>query len=456
MSTVTHGKALARALALACAPVCLALGCSAQAPDAIEGVAGFGRNAPRAPDDGLDPEPLAFAVVSSDRTISSISLLQPDGELLRGAFVHSGSATSGLVTALSGDVALPSRSGDPRTLTLIDRFRADVVTRIDVASGEILGQLRTEEREAGESAYSSNPQDLVILSEHEAWLSRYNPNLHAGADDPDAGNDLLRIDPATLERSGERIDLSALDTTAERTNPDSDEREQVRAYARPNRIARVGDPAARKLVVGLSRISRAYDAVGEGAVALIDVDSGDVQALELPGMRNCWQVAAVPDDASHVVVGCTGPLAKGSVREHAGIALLALAEDGLVVEQLWRAADEPDAAIAVFGIVALGGSVVTAVAPGNEDGDQPDRLYRVNLATGAQRELLQAEGAWVLGDGAYNPRAGRLLIPDASTDGDDRPTAGIHRLDVDSELDVVELDLVAVDDALPAWQVAPL
>jgi len=456
VSTARHGKALARALALARVCAGLALGCSAQAPDAIEGVPGFGRDAPRAPGGGRDPEPLAFAVMSSDRTISSIALLEPDGELLRRAFVHSGSATSGLVTALSGDVAIPSRSGDPRTLTLIDRFRADVVTRIDVASGEVLGQLRTEEREAGEGAYSSNPQDLVILSEHEAWLSRYNPNPHAGADDPDAGNDLLRIDPSTFERSGERIDLSALDTTAERTNPDSDAREEVRAYARPNRIVRVGMPEARKLVVGLSRISRAYDAVGDGAVALVDVDSGEAQALALPGLRNCWQVVAVPDDASHVVVGCTGPLARGSDREHAGVALLALVEDALVIEQLWRAADEPDAAIAVFGIVALGGSAITAIAPGDEDGDQPDRLYRVDLATGAQRELLAADGAWVLGDGAYNPRAGRLFIPDASTDRDDRPTAGIHRLDVDADLEPSAIDVVAIDPALPAWQVAPL
>ena len=438
--------------ALALALAGCACACAAQEPDAIAGVPGFGADAPRAPAAGLDPEPLAYAVVSSDRTISSVALLAPDGELLRRGFVHSGSATAGLVTALSGDVVVPSRSGDPRVLTVIERFRADVITRIDVESGEVLGQLRVQARAAGQSAFSSNPQDLVVLGPREAWLSRYNPNPDATPEDADAGNDLVRIDPKTLARSAERIDLSALDTTAERENPDTGERQEVRAYARPSRLVRIG----RKLVVGLSRISRGFDAVGDGAVALVDVDSGDVRALPLPGLRNCSQVVAVPDDATRVAVGCTGPLARGSERDFAGLALLALRDGELMVEHVWRAADEPDAAIAVFNIVALGGTVLGAVAPGDETGDHPDRLYRVDLATGAQRRVLSTKSPWVLGDGAYNPRARLLFIPDASSDRDDRPTAGVHRFTVDDQLELEHEDVVAIDDALPAWQVAPL
>lgn len=438
--------------ALATALACCALACAEQEPDAIGGVPGFGDDPPRAPADGLDPEPLAYAVVSSDRTISSVALLTPEGEVLRRAFVHSGSATVGLVTALSGDVVVPSSSGDPRVLTLIDRFRADVVTRIDVASGEVLGQLRVQARAAGQSAFSSNPQDLATLGAREAWLSRYNPNADAEPEDADAGNDLVRIDPRTLERSEERIDLSPLDTMAERVNPDSDEREQVRAYARPGRIVSLG----RKLVVGLSRISLRFDALGEGAVALVDVDSGEVQALPLPGLRNCSQVVAVPDDATHVVVGCTGPLARGSGREYAGVALLSLEFGELVVERMWRAADEPDAPIAVFNVVSLGDTLVAAVAPGDEGERRPDQLYRVDLATGSQQRLVAAGDAWVLGDGAYNPRTRLLLVPDASTDGDGRPTAGLRRLELNEARELDERDVIAIDAALPARQVAPL
>lgn len=436
-----------------CSALLLALGCEAQVPHAIAPVPGFGAHA-HEPAAGLDPEPLAYAVMSSDRTVTSIALLEPGGDVLRRDFVDSGSAPAGLVTALSGDVVVPTRSGDPSTLTLLDRFRSDVVTRIDVAQGKVLGQLRTEEREPGASAYSSNPQDLVIFGEHEAWLSRYNPNSHVAASDRDAGNDLIRIriDRDGLTRAAERIDLSPLDTTAERVNPDSDEREQVRVFARPSRMVRLGD----KLVVGLSRISKSFDAVGEGAVALVDPAAGTAVPLALPELRNCSQVVPVPDDAVHVAVACTGPLAKGSGRAYAGLALLALDGDTLSIEQIWHADDAPDAAVAVFGLVSLGGTVVVAVAAGDADGGRPDALYRVDLADGSQRMLFESEQPWVLGDGAYNPRAQRLFVPDASTDRDGRPTRGIHRFDVDDEREPDELDVIPVDDGLPAWQVAPL
>lgn len=432
----------------------LTLACEAQTPHAIEAVPGFGAHASSALGAGLDPEPLAFAVVCSDRTVTSVALLEPGGDVLRRSFVDSGSAPSGLVTALSGDVVVPTRSGDPRTLTLLDRFRADVVTRIDVEHGEVRGQLRTQERKVGQSAYSSNPQDLVIAGEHEAWLSRYNPNVHVDASDRDAGNDLLRIDPVSLERGDARIDFSPLDTTAERVNPDSDEREEVRVYARPSRIVRLG----RTLVVGLSRISQSFDALGDGAVARVDLDavSGMLSEVPLPGLRNCSQVVPVPDDPTHVAVACTGPLAKGSARAYAGLALIALEGATPTVEQIWHAEDDADAAVPVFGLVALGATVVVAVAAGDRNSGRPDQLYRVDLADGSQRMLFEADQPWVLGDGAYNPRARLLFIPDASSDDDGRPTRGIHRFDVDGSRQLQERDVVEIDDALPAWQVAPL
>jgi hypothetical protein len=436
-----------------CSALLLVLGCQAQTPHAIDAVSGFGAH-PHEPAAGLDPEPFAYAVMSTDRTVSSIALLEPGGDVLRRDFVDSGSAPAGLVTALSGDVVVPTRSGDPFTLTLLDRFRSDVVTRIDVAQGKVLGQLRAEEREPGASAYSSNPQDLVILGPHEAWLSRYNPNSHVAASDRDAGNDLIgiRIDPEGLTRSDERIDLSPLDTTAQRVNPDSDEHEQVRAFARPSRMVRLGD----KLVVGLSRISKSFDAVGDGAVALVDPAAGTAVEVPLSGLRNCSQVVPVPDDSTHVAVACTGPLAKGSGRAYAGLALLALDGDALNVEHVWHAEDDPDAAVTVFGLVSLGGTVVVAVAAGDQGSERPDALYRVDLADGSQRMLFASSQPWVLGDGAYNPRARRLFAPDASTDHDGRPTGGVHRFDVDDEREPEERDVVAVDDGLPPWQVAPL
>jgi hypothetical protein len=436
------------------------LACSPQQREGLRGVPGFGADAPTDGDagTGLEPEPLAYAVAASDRTVTTIALLEPDGRVLARDFVHSGSAPAGLVTALSGDVALPTRSGEPTHLVLLDRFRTDVITRIDVAAGDVLAQISTQatraERAGG--AYSSNPQDYVHVGPHEAWVSRHNPNLTVNVSDPDAGNDLIEIDVARGARSDRRIDLSALDTVAERTNPDSGATDEVTAYARPGRIVRRGD----LLVVGLSRLSRGFDAAGEGMVALVDPDSGRVQGVTLPGLRNCSQVVPVPGDHARVAVACTG-LLRGTFGVGTGVALLALAGDTLELEHLVRFEEQASAAHAVFGLAALGGSAVVAVEPGHAPGASTgaamhgDRLYRIDIATGEQQLLFEAEDSFVLGDGVFNPHRGLLFVPDASTDGNGRASAGVRRFEIDDG-EITELDVVAIDDVLPPWQVAPL
>jgi hypothetical protein len=104
-----------------------------------------------------------------------------------------------------------------------------------------------------------------------------------------------------------------------------------------------------------------------------------------------------------------------------------------------------------------------AVAPGQEPDDDAksgaprfDRLYRVDVASGEQELLFEADGRFVLGDGSYNPRRRILLVPDASVDGDQRPTAGVHRFSVGKDGHVDELDVIAIDATLPVWQVMPL
>src|ERR1700753_357244 len=95
--------------------------------------------APKAKGLASTAQAASFAVVESDYTATAISLLDADGELLRDDFIDSASAMSGLVSALSGDVVLPTRSGQPGVLTLIDRLKTDVVTRIQLPEGKVLG-----------------------------------------------------------------------------------------------------------------------------------------------------------------------------------------------------------------------------------------------------------------------------------------------------------------------------
>ena len=450
--------------------------CSPASMRGIEGVDGFGRDAEAtdasdatAPSDdaGLvvhgDPAPLGFAVVASDYTSTSIALLDRDGSVLMRDFVHSGSATTGLVTALSGDVVLPTRSGDRGILTLLDGFRTDVITRIDPASGEVLGQLKTHTPDGSTDgrSYSSTPQDYVDLDASTAWVSRFEPNLDPDAAELDRGIDLIQVDPSDFALGTERIDLSGFNAIAERTNPDTQAREQVTVYARPSRMVRLGTHA----VVGIARLSRSFDALGEGMGAWVDLEARTARSVELPGLRNCAIVVPVPDDPTRVAVACAGFFLEVQ-REHAGLAVLVVADGELSVERTWRAADDAQAPMTVIGLIALGASDLLAAAPGDaetQDGEgrvtmpaTRDRLYRIDLASGEQRPVFEAGGRYVIGDGSFDPRQRLVLVPDASTDADGRPSAGVRRFVLGDDGELEALDVIEIHPVLAARQVKPL
>ena len=424
----------------------------AVAPDA----GGDGGQDAGAPPVYLDDEPLAFGVTANDRSVTSVALLDPEGELLQADFISSGAAPAGLTTALSGDVVLPTRSGDPKTLTLLDRFRTDVITRLDPMRGVVLGQVRTHE--GSDTSYSSNPQDFVYLGPGDAWVTRYNPDLVGAGGEQ--GTDLVHLDPTEMMLSGRRIDLSALNGKGERENPDTGEVEEVTVFARPGKIVRLGE----HLVAGLSRLSASFDAIGDGMVALVDLEQEQAEGFVLPGLQNCTQVVPVPDDPERVAVACTG-FYRGEPRATAGIALLRLEQGALMVERLWQAKTDPDSALTIYGLVALSATRLVAVEPGaraqtNDDGEElspatVDVLYEIDLQSGEQREVFRAGGRFVIGDGTFSPRGGLLLIPDGSVDDEGTPTAGVRRFHVQGD-EFQELDLVEVHDALPVRQVAPL
>jgi hypothetical protein len=404
----------------------------------------------------------SFAVVASDYSSSSVALLDADGSVLAPDFLHSGSAPAGLVATLSGDVVLPTRSGEDGIVTLLDRFRTDVVTRVDPMRGRVVGQLRTQnpERADGSLGYSSNPQDYVFFDASTAWVTRFEPNMGVDRDDIDRGNDLLRIDPTGLRRMG-RISLQPLNGRAPRVGLDGEPGEAVAVFARPSTMSRVGD----RLVVGLARLSLAADAMGEGMVALVDPASGDVQGVPLEGMLNCAELAPVPDEPNAAVVSCGG-FYRTPGREGAGLALLRLRDGMLQVEHLWRAVDHPDAPLAVGAVVPLGGSEVIAVAHGEgeqRDGSgelsgppSRDRVYVADLETGERSLLFEARGRFVIGSGAYDADSGLLLIPDASIDDSARPVAGVRRFLRAADGGLEPLDVIEVDDVLPVRQVRAL
>ncbi len=409
-----------------------------------------------------DGQPLAYGVVAGDRTVTSISLLEPDGDVLARDFINSGSAPAGLVTALSGDVVLPTRSGEPEALTIIDRFRTDVITRVDPATGEILGQVKTHEPNDNDNdtAFSSNPQDYVYFGPHDAWVTRFEPNIDAEEDDPDRGIDLLHIDPTDFTR-GERISLWHLNGEAERENPDTMETETVTVYARPSDMVRLGE----KLVVGIASLSLSYDAAGKGMVALVDPEERSAEGVELPGLQNCGTVVPVADDATRVVVACSG-FFRGAPRDTAGLALLKLEDNELAIEHVWRGRDDEEAPLTVAAVVSLGGTQVVAMAAGaravtDDEGNElepstNDVMYVVDISSGEHTELFEASGRYVIGSGAFDSQQGLLLVPDASTDADGKPTAGVRTFQSQGDGSFEAGDVIKTDDILPPRLVRPL
>jgi hypothetical protein len=392
----------------------------------------------------------AYAVISSDWTSSAISILDAEGNLLADNYLNSGSTRSGLVTTLSGDVELPTRSGEDGVMVVLDRFRTDVITRIRLSDGALLGQVKTHTPpdQGTTSSFSSNPHDYVYIDPQTAWVTRSEPNLDPTAPAIDRGNDLLRIDPSTMQRTSDRIDLSLLDA---RTSGPAGE---VTLYARPSRMVRVG----RTLVVGLVRSAFDFRAVGDGMVALVDLDTRTVTGLPIPGLKSCSDIQRVPNDIDSVLVTCGGDWNAESTARSAGLVLLGIANGGASIEQTFRASDDLGSAPLVSATVALGGTLVGAGA-NDFSGSGPDVYAVLDLATGSKTLLTSiSPGAGVFGRPAFDVETGTLLLPDASQNKDKRPTAGLRRFlrNADGSFRELPLVTVAVSTDMPVRHVFPL
>ena len=396
------------------------------------------------------PRTPAFAVISSDWSATSVSILDARGELLAPDYIHSGSTRTGLVSALSGDVELPTRSGEPGTLVLIDRFRTDVVTRIRLADGAVLGQVKTHTPppQGARYTFSSNPHDYLYIDEHTAWVTRSEPNLDPSAPESERGSDLLRLDPSTMTRTSERIDLSSLDLRV--ADPRGADRE-VTLHARPTRMVQ----RAGRLLVGIGRTSFDFAQVGPGVVAAIDLVRRVVTPVELDGLANCTGLSEVPDDPSAVLVACHGDYT-GKVIERAGLVLLRIVDDVVLVAA--RAPAAADAVPLTSFAISLGQTWALAAA-NDYRGRGADVLAMVDLATGERRDVLRVEpGSGRFGTPAYDAVSGLLLVPDATLDGSGRPTAGVRRFQRQRDGSFVELPATKAlsQTGMPVRHVYPL
>lgn len=343
----------------------------------------------------------AYAYVASDwGSSSAIGLLDRDGAVITDAWMDSGSAPPHIVAALSGDVVLGSAPLAPCVLTVIDRYGTDVLTFLDACGDEpLLGQL-----DVG-SSFRANPQDAIALDDRRALVSRHNPNLVPDAAELERGNDLLEID-WRAQRILSRIDLGALDVQSDGEH----------IYARPQRMVRVSAGSHEAIVVGLARLSWDFKLPGPGAIAIVDPSTLDVRALELAGLVNCGEVDAIPDRTDRALVTCQGDAdVDGEARrDGAGLVLLEMASDGTIgVLARWNAVDHADQPIFNTWSVPIGADRTISTAMGDLRASVPDRVAMIAFDGSAPKPLFEADTAFVIGDGAFDPGASVLLLPDS-------------------------------------------
>ncbi|MEZ4255363.1 MAG: hypothetical protein R3A78_06555 [Polyangiales bacterium] len=444
MTKRSHGDARARAMSLlgsrltsvaATAAVVLAaaplVGCETEAACAPAELGAL----KRAPD--------AAVVTSLFRESSAIALLAGDHELLTEAWLDSGSAPAGVTSALGGDVVLPTVA-HPGELVLVERRGVDLITRIDLGTGKVLGQHSAQHAQAGSgAAYRSNAQDALRLSATEILVSRHEPNFDDDPDPLDGGNDLVRIDLGRNEIV-ERIALDHL----------NDEVDGMTIYARPSRMVRIGT----KIVIGLARLSEGFDVAGTGMVAVLDVSTRKATPIALEGLSNCGEVRPVLGDDTRVLVLCAGETFSDADGRRAEAGLVLLESDGsaLRVAAVWKATDHPTLPPPQFGAVSLGGARFVYESL-SIDADRSDALVAVDITSGEGEtiDVYPLDGGdarlqFNLGPGAFLPDEDVLLVPLA--------TGGVLRWKVTDALAPSPLETLDPSPcrSLPAREIALL
>jgi hypothetical protein len=321
-----------------------------------------------------------IAVVGSDYTSSSVSLLDRQGNLVADGCLHSGTGAPGLAATLSGDVVLPTQASAGGPLVIVDRTNA-ALTFVEPSTCAVLGQL------AVSTGFKSNPQDFVALSATKAYVVRQDPNPvpTPALADFDEGNDLLIVNPSTSTITG-RIDLAPYAPAG--------------VLPRGHRALLAGN----KVFVSLNAVSEDYSTYGAGRVVVVDpaVDQV-VGVVDLPAAKNCGAMAYVASPP-RLLVACAG--AYGDPAGQA--ATSAVVAIDLTQPVPWVSAQVPASTLgtAPFSnttIAAIDASSVLAVAVGDFTGSPPDSLWFLPLDGRSATKVFESSEGFALGAIAVDP-----------------------------------------------------
>lgn len=326
-----------------------------------------------------------MVVVQSDYQSTNVSLTDAGGEVVSSSFISSGSADPGLSAALSGDVAAPTARVVGDEVVLIDRYPASVVTWVDLETAEVVGQL-----DVG-TGFSSNPQDVLGVSDGVALISRYETNPTPGEEPFDEGGDVLVVDPRGPAITG-RIDLATGVVDVPQALP------------RPSRMVGVEGG----VVVLLEAISEDFATFADSRLALVDPAAGAiVDVLVLDGLAGCWGATVEPPldghagpTAGRVAIACNGGFtAEGTANvARAGVAVVEVAGGALAEVARWSAVDVAGRSMGA-GIAFADASRLLAVGMGDEFAGVEDVLVAIDLEGGEVDTLLRSDDrAFTIGE----------------------------------------------------------
>lgn len=339
-------------------------------------------------------------VVESDYQSSNVSLLGFDGSVLSPSFASSSAASGGFALSLGGDAAPPWSSNSGSELVILDRTPKGVLDFIDVASASTVRELPVG------TGFSANPHDYLQLSEHKAYVARYDTNPNPGREPWDRGGDILLVDP-TLPAVIGRIDLAAALSG-----------EPARFTPHPSRLVRVGE----RVFVVLAAYATDYASAAISRLVELDPENDSIRGtLLLAGLKGCDVLAASPDGVE-LAVACTGadlsdtPPALGA----SGIALVDIGPELSLKKVLSAATFGPNPV--GFGLDYAGPGWLVFGTLGyftesNRVGSL-DALFRLETASGAFSEVLRAERSpFTLGDVRCMPACQVCFMADAERSG---------------------------------------
>lgn len=333
------------------------------------------------------PDAQGLLVVHSDYMSTQISGLATDGTLSKPVFLDSGTMVSGLSTALSGDVVLPSHPSPLTWPVVLDRSNG-VVTVLEPGTLKIKGQYSV-----GDAGYGANPHDFVAVSADKAYVSRFGFSAQ----------DIAVINPATGKIAG-TIDMAEHAVDAEgATTPTS------------------ANPSVMVYVDGFLYVllqNQTSDFItGKSSLVVIDTSDDSVATtltLSKKGCDGSLHIALVAE----VVIGCAGAYSDADLAEGSGLIILDVSQpQAPKVARTLHATDLGDGRAIVENVTWLGGQKVAIVAAGANDWTSGDNvttelLYAVDTtaaAADAVEVLAEIADAYVYSTGS-DVRSGKFYL----------------------------------------------